>query len=408
MRRLPAAALACLVTAGCFVAGAGPATAAPAAAAPGRTRPAPLRGVGLPGAVPDRYVVVLKTAAAGGSDSQATLDGAVRDARQAGARVYRRYRSAIHGYAAEMDAAQVQAARQDPMVAFVEADRVVTTLGSRSTGSWGQDRIDARSGLDGQLTTAGDGTGVTAYVIDTGIRASHQDLGGRVSSGYTAISDGNGTDDCNGHGTHVAGTIGSNTYGVAPGVQLVAVRVLGCSGSGSSSGVIAGVDWVTAHHAASSVANLSLGGSAYSALDHAVADSIASGVTYAVAAGNDAADACGTSPARLPEAITVAASTSADTSASFSNYGSCVDLYAPGQGITSTVNTSDTATATWSGTSMATPHVSGVAAVIRARNPTFSAAQARAKLDASVDDKGPAGRDAQYGFGRVNLAQAAT
>jgi subtilisin family serine protease len=341
---------------------------------------APLRGTELPGVVSGRYMVVLKTAAAGGSDSQAALNRAVDRAEANGADVGREYRNSIHGYVAEMSAAEVAEVRQDPQVAFVEADRRIRIQGTRVAASWGQDRIDQRTGLDGSLSTAQDGTGVTAYVIDTGIRASHTGFGGRVSSGYTAISDGNGTSDCNGHGTHVAGTIGSDGYGVAPAVSLVAVRVLGCDGSGTTSGVIAGIDWVTAHHASPAVANLSLGGSAYSALDHAVSASIASGVTYAVAAGNSAASACDDSPARVPEALTVAASTSADAAAGFSNYGSCVDLYAPGQGILSTLNTSDTATASYSGTSMASPHVAGAAALYLQAHPSATPAEVGAAI----------------------------
>jgi subtilisin family serine protease len=211
---------------------------------------------------------------------------------------------------------------------------------------------------------------VTAYVIDTGIRFAHTDLGGRAKSGYDAI-DGGTADDCNGHGTHVAGTVGGSTYGVAKGVALVAVRVLDCAGSGSTAGVIAGIDWVTDHHqpGAPAVANMSLGGSVSSALDAAVTRSIADGVTYAVAAGNGNAagtpqDACKSSPARVPDALTVGATDRNDAPASFSNYGRCVDLFAPGVGITSAWHTGDTAVNTISGTSMATPHVAGVAALV--------------------------------------------
>jgi subtilisin family serine protease len=209
---------------------------------------------------------------------------------------------------------------------------------------------------------------VTAYIIDTGILTTHTEFGGRATPGFDAVTSGGSAVDCNGHGTHVSGTVGGTTYGVAKDVRLVAVRVLDCNGSGSTSGVIAGIDWVTANHATPAVANMSLGGGASTALDQAVQRSIASGVTYAIAAGNGnfigiAQDACKSSPARVPEAITVSATNSSDTKASWANYGTCVDLFAPGVSITSAWATSNTATNTISGTSMATPHVAGVAAL---------------------------------------------
>jgi len=216
---------------------------------------------------------------------------------------------------------------------------------------------------------------VTAYVIDTGIRSSHAEFGGRVGSGYTAVADGQGTNDCNGHGTHVAGTVGGNTYGIAKGVSLRPVRVLGCDGSGTNSGVIAGIDWVTANKTGPSVANMSLGGGVSAALDSAVLSSTNAGVTYAVAAGNDnGADACNGSPARVAAALTVGSTTNTDARSSFSNIGSCLDLFAPGSSITSSWNTSDTATNTISGTSMATPHVAGVIALYLQNNPSASPA----------------------------------
>ena len=203
-----------------------------------------------------------------------------------------------------------------------------------------------------------------AYIIDTGIRTTHSQFGGRAISGYDAIDGALPAADCNGHGTHVAGTVGGSTYGVAKAVSLVAVRVLNCSGSGSTSGVIAGIDWVTGNHQAGqpAVANMSLGGGASSSLDTAVRNSIADGVTYALAAGNDNTNACNSSPARTAEALTVGSTTSSDARSSFSNYGTCVDIFAPGSSITSAWHTSDTATNTISGTSMAAPHVAGAAA----------------------------------------------
>jgi subtilisin family serine protease len=226
---------------------------------------------------------------------------------------------------------------------------------------------------------------VTAYVIDTGIRLTHDEFGGRAVSGFDAV-DGGPADDCNGHGTHVAGTIGGSTYGVAKSVQLVAVRVLNCSGSGTWAGVIAGIDWVTGQHTSGpAVANMSLGGGASTAVDTAVSNSIADGVTYAVAAGNGnvagrAQDACKSSPARTPGALTIGAADKADKKASWSNYGNCVDWFAPGVSITSAWIGSDSATNTISGTSMATPHTAGVAALYLQGNPAASPAGVRTAL----------------------------
>ena len=235
------------------------------------------------------------------------------------------------------------------------------------------------------FTSTATGAGVTAYVIDTGIRKSHSDLSGRAVSGFDITPGGSG-EDCNGHGTHVAGTIGGEVYGVAKDVNLVAVRVLDCNGSGSWSDVIAGVDWVTLNHEeGAAVANMSLGGGANTALDLAVQGSIADGVSYAVAAGNGnwagvAEDACKSSPARVPEAMTIGATDSRDKKASFSNYGSCVDWFAPGVGIKSAWSTSDTATNTISGTSMASPHTAGVAALYLQGSPAASPATVRTAL----------------------------
>lgn len=309
------------------------------------------------GTIPGRFIVTLR---------ERTDPAAV--ARDYGVQPDYVYHHALTGFAGSISDASRQGLLRDARVTLVEPDGIATIVTTQSGATWGLDRLDQRNlPLSGTFTYGNTGAGVTVYIIDTGIRFSHSEFGGRAVSGYDAV-DGGSADDCHGHGTHVAGTVGGAKYGVAKSVGLVAVRVLNCSGSGTWSGVIAGMDWVTAHHSGRSVANMSLGGGAKSSVDAAVRRMIQSGVATAVAAGNGnlvgiAQDACKSSPSRVTEAMTIGASDRNDKKASWSNYGKCVDWFAPGVGITSAWSTGNSATNTISGTSMATPHTAGVAAL---------------------------------------------
>ena len=299
---------------------------------------APVTGIASAGAIPDRYIVVMQGAA-----SDAAKERTKGRARARGGSVRHDFGNALKGYAATLPPAALAEVRNDPGVAYVEADAVVTASTTQTGAPWGLDRIDqAGLPLNGSYSYTPTGTGVKAYIVDTGIRFTHAQFGGRASSGFDAI-DGGSADDCNGHGTHVAGTVGGSAYGVAKDVGLVGVRVLDCAGSGTTSGVIAGIDWVVGDHAAGApaVANMSLGGGVSTSLDTAVQSAIADGVTFAVAAGNENTNACNSSPARAVNALTVGATTSSDARASYSNFGSCLDLFAPGSGITSSWYTSD-------------------------------------------------------------------
>ncbi|MGW0931775.1 S8 family peptidase [Streptomyces sp. NPDC002644] len=334
-------------------------------------------------AVKGSYIVTLK------SDTKANTAKGKGVAEKHGAEVEKTFRKAVNGYTIEATEAEAAKLAADPAVALVEQNRTFTTQATQTNPTWGLDRIDQTSLPLNSSYTYDDtaGAGVTAYVIDTGVRISHGDFGGRARNGYDAVDGDNVAQDGNGHGTHVAGTIAGNTYGVAKKANIVGVRVLNNSGSGTTAGVIDGVDWVTANAVKPAVANMSLGGGASTTLDAAVRRAIASGVTFAVAAGNESVTATG-SPARVTEAITVGATTNTDARASYSNYGSVLDIFAPGSSITSAWYTGDTATNTISGTSMATPHVAGAAALYLADNPSATpAAVASALIANSVSGK---------------------
>ncbi|MDO3700484.1 S8 family peptidase [Micromonospora sp. C28SCA-DRY-2] len=360
------------------------AAATPALAAPPTGE---IRGAASPNAISGSYLVVLRPDAAGAAGT-ATARAAVPERASAltkryGGSVGDVYSAALTGFSARMSATQAGRLAADPAVAYVEQDQVLTVQATQSNPPWGLDRIDQRTlPLSRSFTYPNTASNVRAYIIDTGIRTTHSQFGGRATWGTNTV-DSNNT-DCNGHGTHVAGTVGGSTYGVAKQVRLIAVKVLNCSGSGSTTSVVNGVNWVTANAVKPAVANMSLGGGASSAIDNAVANSINSGVSYAVAAGNSSANACNYSPARTPAAITVGSTTSSDARSSFSNYGSCVDVFAPGSSILSAWRTSDTASNTISGTSMASPHVAGAAALVLSANPSWSPAQVSSYLTSNA------------------------
>ena len=332
-----------------------------------------------PTTVQNGYIVVFK-------DAVADVDGEVQQLGQSlGIQADYRYKYALKGFAAKMSTSALASLRSDPNVAYIEQDQIAHAVATQANPTWGLDRIDQRAlPLSNSYTYNQTGVGVDAYCIDTGIRFTHVDFGGRAVTGYDAITIGGTAADGNGHGTHTAGTIGGATYGVAKAVRLIAVRVLDNSGSGSYSQVIAGIDWVTADHTTRpAVANMSLGGPTSTALDDAVRRSIADGVTYCVSAGNSAANVSTQSPADVAEAITVGATDNTDTFAYFSNFGAGVDISAPGVGVTSDWFSSNTATAVLDGTSMSSPHVTGAAALYLEANPSATPAAVQAALIAN-------------------------
>ncbi|MFE2531566.1 S8 family peptidase [Streptomyces sp. NPDC059371] len=366
MKRRIAAAIATTAAAATAV---GALSALPAQATPAEGT---VLGAHSSDAVPGSYIVTLKK----NVGFKATAPHGKSLVAEYGGTVRRTFTAALNGYAAHLTGAQARRLAADPDVASVEQDQVVHTLGTQTNAPWGLDRIDQTNlPLSGTYTSPDDGgSGSTVYVLDTGVRITHQDIAGRASYGWDFVDNDATAQDGYGHGTFVATVAAGTTYGVAKKAKVVAVRVLGNDGSGTTAGVIAGVDWITANHVANSVANVSLGGGASTSLDNAVKNSIASGVTYSIAAGNSGALASNYSPARVTEALTVGATTSTDARATYSNYGSRVDLFAPGSGITAAWNTSDSATYTGNGTSFAAPHVSGAAALYLTAHPGASPA----------------------------------
>lgn len=347
---------------------------------------APKESTQTSGVIPGQYIVVLKkpSAQSGGSALRATsVHNLIRNlAKRYQVKATKQvFSHVLSGAVYQMDEEQALELADDPEVAYVEPDYIVSINSIQSNAPWGLDRLDQGSlPLNSQYVYTNSGANVNVYVIDTGIKTTHQDFAGRAVHGADLVDGDSDATDCNGHGTHVAGTIGGSTYGVAKGVKLHAVRVLDCGGFGQFSNVIAGIEWVTAYHIKPAVVNMSLGGPVSQAVDDAVLASIQAGVTYVVASGNSNTSACSSSPAHIAQTISVGSSTRTDARSDFSNYGECVDVFAPGTDILSTWSTSNTATNTISGTSMASPHVAGVAALYLSSHPNASPAEVATAL----------------------------
>ena len=371
-------ALAPVVALAVFAACDNPATA-PLGDAPAPGGMAPLHSAGA-ARIPGRYIVVLDDEVSSPASTSQQMVTAY------GGSLHYSYGTAIKGFAATLSPEAVEQLRRNPQVKYVAEDGWSTPDATQHSATWGLDRTDQRAlPLDSTFSYTSTGAGVNVYVIDSGIRTTHNEFGGRASVGTDFVGDGQNGQDCNGHGTHVAGTIAGSTYGVAKGAKVISVRIFGCTGGSPSSRTVAAIDWVTANAQKPAVVNMSLGGSLNTVTNDAVAASIASGIVYTVSAGNESIDACTKSPASAPGAITVASSTRTDARSSFSNWGSCVDLFAPGSDITSAWWNTDAATNVISGTSMAAPHVAGVAAVYMETNPTATpSAVAQAILNAGT------------------------